>query len=109
MYIIGFCTTGIVILVEIFLGRQGKMSHIIKDVYEIEVEYRCNEENPGQISREIRRELEETYQCRILKFRTRRKGDYIRLEMLVRTALGAELCRLAEYVEKHPEILKITI
>ncbi len=109
LYIIGFCTTGIVILVEIFLGRQGKMSHIIKDVYEIEVEYRCNEENPGQISREIRRELEETYQCRILKFRTRRKGDYIRLEMLVRTALGAELCRLAEYVEKHPEILKITI
>lgn len=109
LYIIGFCTTGIVILVEIFLGRQGKMSHIIKDVYEIEVEYRCNEENPGQISREIRRELEETYQCRILKFRTRRKGDYIRLEMLVRTALGADLCRLAEYVEKHPEILKITI
>ena len=39
MYVIGICTTGIVVLVEIFLGRQGKLSHIIKDVYEIEVEY----------------------------------------------------------------------
>lgn len=107
MYVIGICTTGIVVLVEIFLGRQGKLSHIIKDVYEIEVEYLQG--TGSQISAEIRKELEETYQCRILKFRTRKRGKNIRLELLVRTARGEELFHLAEYVEKYPEILKITI
>lgn len=107
MYVIGICTTGIVVLVEIFLGRQGKVSHIIKDVYEIELEYLQGA--GSQISAEIRRELEETYQCRILKFRTRKRGEHIRLELLVRTAKGEELFHLAEYVEKYPEILKISI
>lgn len=133
MYVIGICTTVIVVLVEIFLGRQGKISHIIKDVYEIEVEYNCiigteirideriktketearidkltpKEEN--QIGKIIKTELEETYKCKILKFRTKRKRDCIQLELLVRTAKGKELFHLAELIEKYPAIRKITI
>lgn len=113
MYVIGICTTVIVVLVEIFLGRQGKISHIIKDVYEIEVEYNCIIETENridnQISKIIKTELEETYKCKILKFRTKRKGDCIQLELLVRTAKGKELFHLAELIEKYPAIRKITI
>ncbi|EOS27703.1 hypothetical protein C806_00150 [Lachnospiraceae bacterium 3-1] len=109
MYVIGICTTGIVVLVEIFLGRPGKVSHIIKDVYEIEMDYLYNPASGNQMSADIIRELEETYHCRILRFRTRKRGEHIRLELLVRTAKGEELFHLAEYVEKYPEILKLTI
>lgn len=109
MYVIGICTTGIVVLVEIFLGRQGKVSHIIKDVYEIEVEYLCSSETGKQIGTAIKNELEQTYKCRILKFRTRRKGDRIQMSLLVRTGKGKELYHLTEYTEKYPEVLKITI
>lgn len=120
MYIIGICTTVIVVLVEIFLGRQGKISHIIKDVYEIEVEYNCTIETEArmdemikqeetQIGKIIKTELEETYQCKILKFRTKRKGDCIQLELLVRTAKGKELFHLAELIEQYPAIRKIII
>lgn len=110
MYVVGICTTGIVILVEIFLGRQGKLSHIIKDVYEIVVEYTCGSpETDSRIAPKIREELEETYQCKIIKFGTRRKGENIQMELLVRTSKGKELFHLAELVEKYPEIVKITI
>lgn len=109
LYVLGICTSAIVILVEIFLGRQGKLSHIIKDVYEVEVEYASNPGEPGQIGTALQKELEGTYQCRILKFRTRKKGDFIQLELLVRTAHGKELYHLSEFAEKYPEIKKITI
>lgn len=109
MYVVGICTTGIVILVEIFLGRHGKLFHIIKDVYEIEVEYTCNTEGESPIAGKIKAELIETYQCKILKFRTRRKGETIQLELLVRTAKGKELFHLAELAERCPQIVKISI
>lgn len=111
MYVVGICTTGIVVLVEVFLGRQGKLSHIIKDIYEIEVEYRCEAKSGvgTQVGMEIKRDLEETYQCRILKSRIRKKGGCIRMELLVRTAMGKELFHLGEYVEKYPEVIKVVI
>ncbi len=109
LYLIGICTTVIVVLVEIFLGRQGKLSHIIKDVYEVEVEYIFTTDAGSRIGGEIKKELEETYQCRILKFRTVKKGNRIRLEMLVRTSQGKELFHLTEFAEKYQEIRKITI
>ena len=109
LYVIGICTSAIVILVEIFLGRQGKLSHIIKDIYEIEVEYAFTSGEIGEVSAALQKELEETYQCRILKFRTRKKGNHIHLELLVRTAQGKELYHLAEFAEQYPEIKKLTI
>lgn len=109
MYVVGICTTGVVVMVEVFLGRQGKLSHIIKDIYEVEVEYRSGHGTGRQVGVEIKKELEETYQCKILKSRVRKKGDCIRLQLLVRTAKGKELFHLAEYVEKYPEVLKIII
>ncbi len=109
LYVIGICTSAIVILVEIFLGRQGKLSHIIKDIYEIEVEYAFTSGEMGEVSAALQKELEETYQCRILKFRTRKKGGTIHLDLLVRTAQGKELYRLAGFAEQYPEIKKITI
>ncbi|MCI8484365.1 MAG: MgtC/SapB family protein [Lachnospiraceae bacterium] len=109
MYVVGICTTAIVVMVEIFLGRQGKVSHIIKDVYEIEVEYLAASGTGRQISEELKAELEDTYQCHILKFRSRRKGGSIRLELLVRTSKGKELYHLMEYMEKYPEILRINL
>lgn len=109
LYVIGICTSAIVILVEIFLGQQGKLSHIIKDIYEIEVEYAFTSGEIGEVSAALQKELEETYQCRILKFRTRKKGNHIHLELLVRTAQGKELYHLAEFAEQYPEIKKLTI
>lgn len=109
LYVIGICTSAIVILVEIFLGRQGKLSHIIKDIYEIEVEYAFTSGEIGEVSAALQKELEETYQCRILKFRTRKKGNHIHLELLVRTAQGKELYHLAEFAEQYSEIKKLTI
>ena len=109
LYVIGICTSAIGILVEIFLGRQGKLSHIIKDIYEIEVEYAFTSGEIGEVSAALQKELEETYQCRILKFRTRKKGNHIHLELLVRTAQGKELYHLAEFAEQYPEIKKLTI
>ena len=103
LYVIGICTTVIVVLVEIFLGRQGKLSHIIKDVYEVEVEYIFTTDAGSRIGGEIKRELEEVYKCRILKFRTRKKGNRIR------TSHGKELFHLTEFAEKYPEIKRIEI
>lgn len=107
MYVVGIYTTFIVVTVEIFLGRQGKVSRVIKDVYEIEVEY-IN--IPGsRVGEVIKKELEETYGCKILKFRVRQRGGCIHLGMLVRTSKGKELYRLADLVAAYPEIEKISI
>ncbi len=107
MYVVGICTTAIVVLVEVFLGRQGKVSHIIKDVYEIEIEYRYHQES--RLVEQLKIELEQTYRCSILKFRTKRKGDTIQIYILVRTANGRALFQLAGFAESYPEIQKISI
>lgn len=109
MYVIGIVTTGIVVLVEIFIGRGGKLSHVMKQVYQIVVEYTLSEDEENRVTGEIQRELREKYQCEILKFQTRRKEGTLHLELLVRTAKGNELIGLAELAEKYPEITKISI
>ena len=107
LYIVGIITTAVVVMVEIFLGRQGKVSRVIKDVYEIEVEY-IN--IPGStVGERIQEELEQTYGCKILKFRVRQRGGCIQLGMLVRTSKGKELYRLADLVGEYPEIERISI
>ena len=107
LYIVGIITTAVVVMVEIFLGRQGKVSRVIKDVYEIEVEY-IN--IPGStVGERIQKELEQTYGCKILKFRVRQRGGCIQLGMLVRTSKGKELYRLADLVGEYPEIERISI
>ena len=107
MYVVGVCTTVIVFMVEIFLGRQGKVSRIIKDVYEVEVEY-IN--IPGNmVGEKIKEELEQAYQCKILKFWAKQRGGCIQLGMLVRTSKGKELYRLADLVAEYPEIQRINI
>lgn len=109
MYVIGICTTVLVILVEIFIGRQGKLSHIVKEIYEIEVEYIPSPETENLVAARIKTELETNYKCKIIKFQTRRKGEIIHLELLVRTAKGSELPALAELAENYPEIIKVSI
>ena len=107
LYIVGIITTAVVVMVEIFLGRQGKVSRVIKDVYEIEVEY-IN--IPGStVGERIQKELEQTYGCKIRKFRVRQRGGCIQLGMLVRTSKGKELYRLADLVGEYPEIERISI
>ena len=107
LYIVGIITTAVVVMVEIFLGRQGKVSRVIKDVYEIEVEY-IN--IPGStVGERIQEELEQTYGCKILKFRVRQRGGCIQLGMLVRTSKGKELYRLTDLVGEYPEIERISI
>lgn len=109
MYVIGIATTGIVVLVEIFIGRGGKMSHVMKQVYQIMVEYTLTEKEDNQVITEIQKELEEKYKCKILKFQTRRKEQTMHVKLLVRTAKGNELIGLAQMAEKYPEITKISI
>ena len=107
LYIVGIVTTAIVVMVEIFLGRQGKVSRVIKDVYEIEVEYINIPES--MVRERILEELEETYGCKILKFHVSQRGGCIQLGMLVRTSKGKELYRLADLVGEYPEIERIRI
>lgn len=109
MYVIGIATTGIVVVVEIFIGRGGKLSHVMKQVYQIIVEYTLTEKEDNQVITEIQKELEEKYKCKILKFQTRRKEQSIHVELLVRTAKGHELIGLAQMAEKYSEITKISI
>lgn len=109
MYVIGIATTVIVVLVEIFIGRGGKLSHIMKQVYQISVDYTPAEDSNDGITNQIQKELEEKYKCKILKFQTRRKENYIHLELLVRTGKGNELIGLAKMAEEYPQIVKISI
>lgn len=109
MYVIGIATTGIVVVVEIFIGRGGKLSHVMKQVYQIIVEYTLSEKEDNQVITEIQKELEEKYKCKILKFQIRRKEETMHVELLVRTSRGEELIGLAQMAEKYPEITKISV
>ncbi len=109
MYVIGIATTGIVVVVEIFIGRGGKLSHVMKQVYQIIVEYTLTEKEDNQVITEMQKELEEKYKCKILKFQTRRKEQTMHVELLVRTSQGEELIGLAQMAEKYPEITKISV
>lgn len=109
MYVIGIATTFLVVLVEIFIGRGGKLSHLVKQVYQIVVEYTVSGEEDERMIEQIRGELEDHYKCKILKFRTRREGQMIRVELLVSTSKGSELVHLAELAERYPAITRISI
>ncbi len=109
MYVIGIATTFLVVLVEIFIGRGGKLSHLVKQVYQIVVEYTVSGEEDERMIEQIRRELEDHYKCKIIKFRTRREGQMIRVELLVSTSKGSELVHLAELAERYPAITRISI
>lgn len=109
MYVIGIATTIVVVLVEIFIGRSGKLSYIMKQVYQIVVEYTPSQGKDTNITELIKSELESSYKCKILSVRTRRKEEIIHLELMVRTAKGNELIHIAKLAEEYPQIQKISI
>lgn len=106
MYVIGIATTGIVVLVEIFIGRSGKLSYIVKEVRQIVIEYGTTERGEELLDF-IQSELEERYGCKILKFHMKRDGECIRLEFLVR--MGKKQVNFAALMEEYPEVTKISI
>lgn len=109
MYQIGIATTGIIILVEIFLGRSGKSRCLTREIYQIVIEYEKPKEADRELMTIIRTELEEKYQCSILKFQIKCKDETVRAEVLVKTKNGNELIQLAKLVENYPEIIKISM
>lgn len=106
MYVIGIATTGIVVLVEIFIGRSGKLSYIVKEVHQLVIEYGATEQSE-QMLNYIQSELEEKYGCKILKFQMKRNGENVRLEILLRTK--KKNINFTAFMEKYPEITKISI
>ena len=106
MYVIGIATTLLVVLVETFLGRSGRLPSIIKEVRQIEVEYTISERSE-QITTRIRRELEEKHRCRVLRFQMKRREDSVHLIILVKSP--KEHIELTALIEEYPEITKITI
>lgn len=106
MYVIGIATTGIVVLVEIFIGRGTKLPYIIKEVRQIQIDYRITERSEELVAR-VRKELEEVYGCTIIKFQMKREEENIRLEFLVR--MGRKNESFVKLIEEYPEIIKISI
>ncbi len=106
MYVIGIATTIIVLMVETFLGRSGKLSYIVKEVHQLEIVYTVSERGDQLIDR-IKSELEGKYGCKILKFQMKREGDTVRLVMLIRAR--RKNLSLAILAEEYPEITKISI
>lgn len=106
MYVIGIATTGIVVLVEIFIGRSGKLSYIVKEVHELVIEYGVTEQSE-QMLNYIQSELEGKYGCKILKFQMKRNGENVRLEILVR--MKKKNINFTALMEEYPEITKISI
>lgn len=109
LYLIGIVTTVIVIVVEIFLGRQGKLAYLIKEVYQIEIDYAGSKGREETLAEKIKKELEDNYGCRIQSFQIRRRDGEMRLTLLVRTRKGKELARLAKLAEEYPEIKRISV
>ena len=106
MYVIGIATTLLIVLVETFLGRSGKLSHIMKAVHQIEIEY-ANSERSEELVGRIRGELEEKQHCKILRFQMKRRGDTVHLELLVKSS--KDFMELAALIEAYPEITKVRI
>ena len=106
MYVIGIATTGIVVLVETFIGRSGKLSYVVREVREIQIEYGVTERSEQMINK-IRSILEDEYGCKIIKFQMKREDETIRIEFLVR--MGRKSVNFAEFIEEYPEITKISV
>ena len=106
MYVMGIATTLLVVLVETFLGRSGKLSYVIREIRLIEVEYAVSEHSE-QLAARIRQELEEKHACRVLKFQMKRHGESIRLELLVKSP--RQHMEFTSLIEEYPEITKISI
>lgn len=105
MYVLGIATTGIVVLVETFIGRSGKLSYIVKEVHRIEIEYNATERSE-QMLEHIQSELEERFGCKILKFQMKRDEDHMHVEFLVRE--GKKNMNFASFMDEYPEITKIS-
>ena len=106
MYVIGIATTGIVVLVETFIGRSGKLTYVVREVREIQIEYGVTERSEQMINK-IRSILEDEYGCKIIKFQMKREDETIRIEFLVR--MGRKSVNFAEFIEEYPEITKISV
>lgn len=109
MYLIGITTSIIVIFVEVFLGRRGKLAYLIPEVYLITIEYRKESRDAERMTAEVRKILEQDKRCRILHFQIREKEACMRMELYVRTAQGKALLALADLTEKFPEIIRISV
>lgn len=108
MYVIGVCAALIILFVESVMGRRYKISHVVQELYQVQVEYQKAEEDTTDFAALVKTQLEERYSCKILRHRIRRKGEGIRLELLAKTLKGSELVHLSELMEQYPQITKIT-
>ncbi len=106
MYVIGIATTGIVVLVETFIGRGGRLPYVSKEVRQIQIEFQITNRSEEIVDR-IQTELKETYGCKILKFQMKREEENIRLEFLVR--MGKKNENFAKLIKEYQEIKKISI
>ena len=106
MYVLGIATTLLVVLVETFLGRSGKLSYVIREVRLIQIEYVASEHSE-QLAERIRQELEKRHACRILKFQMKRHDDSVHLEILVKSR--KQHMEFTALIEEYPEITKISI
>lgn len=109
MYLIGISVALIVIMVEVFLGRSGKLAHLIPQVYLITIEYRKDEGAAGRIIEAIREILAQKGKGRILHFQMKDRDADMRLEIYVRTVNGESLLGFAGLAEQFPEIKKISM
>lgn len=106
MYVIGITTTLMILAVEIFLGRGGKASYIIKEVHQVQLVY-THSDKDEEIIEQIKNELETQASAKILKFQMKRDDDTIRVDMLIRAKRKS--IHLMKLAEEYPEIIKISV
>lgn len=106
MYVIGMTTTGIVVLVETFIGRGGRLPYVSREVRQIQIEYQITARSEEIVDR-VQKELKDTYGCKILKFQMKKEEENIRLEFLVR--MGKKNENFVKLIDAYPEIRKISI
>ena len=106
MYVLGIATTLLVVLVEIFLGRRGKLPHIIREVHQIEIEY-LGSERTGSLAARACEVLEEKYEGHILRSQIKHHGESMSLHIMVK-ATGRYL-DISGLTEEYPEITKISV
>lgn len=106
MYVIGIVTTLMILAVEVFIGRGGKVSYIIKEVHQIEIAFHHSERDERLIE-QIKYELEYKRGSKILKFQMKREENEVYVEVLVRSR--KKNLNLTKLVETYPEIIKISV
>ena len=106
MYVIGITTTFMILAVEMFLGRGGKVSYIIKEVHQVQVVF-AHSERDEQIMEQIKSELEYKRGTKILKLQIKREDGLVHVDALVRSR--KKNWNLTKLVENYPEIVKISM